>query len=461
MRCCLCTLSPLDYLSATKVFLTGNSYSLRAVRRKIQKFESKSWVLANEEEKPLLASKNYHQRNPILMKTLITTLLFGAVALVSYADNKSSDKTIVETAVAAGSFKTLAAALEAADLVETLNGKGSFTVLAPTDEAFAKLPKGTVEELLKPENKEKLQSILTFHVVPGQVALSDALKLGTAKTVQGETVKIGFSDGKVRVNNAALLSADLGASNGIIHVIDSVLLPPEPKNDIASVAKKAGQFNTLLAAVEAAGLTSALTGSNPVTVLAPTDAAFKALPKGTVESLLKPENRNKLTEILTLHVVKGSVSAGAALSAGSTKALSGGALNFGIEEGMFKVNGATIVKTDISCDNGVIHVIDAVLLPGKDDRSTTKHSSTSKMSPASLIENAIAKGVPAFNHGNPAKCAELYMDCAKALTMDNRIGHSARSMLTNVMNEAKKSSCSATQAWILRAGLDRTYMAVR
>lgn len=400
------------------------------------------------------------------MKLLIPTILLGAIALTSQADNQlsqSSDKTIVETAVAAGSFKTLAAALDAADLVDTLNGNGPFTVLAPTDDAFAKLPKGTVEDLLKPENREKLQSILKFHVIPGQVALPDALKLGKAKTVQGETVTIGFSEGNVQISNANLLTADLGASNGIIHVIDTVLLPPEPKNDIASVAKNAGQFNTLLAAVEAAGLTSALTGSDPVTVLAPTDAAFKALPKGTVESLLKPESRGKLTEILTLHVIDGSVSAGAALSAASAKSLSGETLNFGIQDGMFQVNGTTIVKTDIKCDNGVIHVIDAVLLPGKGTGSSnaSKHPGTTQMSPARLIESAIAKGVPAFNHGNPTKCAELYMTCAEALAKDSRLDHSTRNRLTQVVNDAKMSSCSTTQAWILRAGLDRTYMALR
>ncbi|MEM7012828.1 MAG: fasciclin domain-containing protein [Verrucomicrobiota bacterium] len=399
------------------------------------------------------------------MKISIPTLLLGAIALVSYAgdDRQSSEKTIVETAVAAGSFETLAAALDAADLVDTLNSEGPFTVFAPTDAAFARLPKGTVEELLLPENKEKLQSILKFHIVEGRVSLSDALKLGKAETVQSETVTIGFREGKVRINDAALQNADLEASNGIIHVIDSVLLPPEPKNDIASVAKQAGQFGTLLAAVEAAGLTSALNGSDPLTVLAPTDAAFKALPKGTVESLLKPENRSKLTEILTLHVIEGSVSAGTALNARSAKSLGDGSLKFEINEGLFQVNGATIVKTDIECDNGIIHVIDAVLLPAKEGVSprNAEHSATTQMSPAKRIESAIGKGVTVFNHGDHARCAQIYMACAEALTKDHSVGHSTRSMLTKIVNEARASSCSTSQAWILRGGLDHAYHAVR
>ena len=399
------------------------------------------------------------------MKLSIATLLFGAMTLVSHAGNhpsQSSGKTIVETAVSAGSFKTLVAALDAAGLVDSLNGKGPFTVFAPTDEAFASLPKGTVKELLKPENKEKLQSILKFHAVAGKVRLPDALKLGKAKTLQGESVTIEFLEGKVQVNDATLLNADLQASNGIIHVIDSVLLPPEPKNDIAAVAKKAGQFNTLLAAVEAAGLTSALTGSDSVTVLAPTDAAFKALPKGTVETLLKPENRDKLTEILTLHVVKGSVTAGTALNAGSAKSLSGGSLQFGILDGTFKVNDATIVKTDIKCENGIIHVIDAVLLPAAKTAKTGggKISTQSTMSPARLIESAIKKGVPTFNHGDHAGCAKIYMNCAQALTQHSGLDISTRNMLTKIVNKAKQTHCSSTRAWMLRYGLDHTYAAV-
>ena len=132
---------------------------------------------------------------------------------------------IVDTAVAAGNFKTLAAALKATDLIETLKGKGPFTVFAPTDKAFGKLPKGTVEELLKPENKEKLTSILTYHVVPGRVMAADVVKLSKAKTVQGSNVKIRVKDGKVYLDKALVTATDIKAGNGVIHVIDSVILP--------------------------------------------------------------------------------------------------------------------------------------------------------------------------------------------------------------------------------------------
>ncbi len=138
---------------------------------------------------------------------------------------RAAKKDIVDTALAAGSFKTLAAALGAGGLVETLKGKGPFTVFAPTDEAFAKLPKGTVEGLLKPENKDKLVKILTYHVVPGSVTAADVVKLASAETVEGSTVKITVAGGKVKVDGANVVKTDIHTSNGIIHVIDAVILP--------------------------------------------------------------------------------------------------------------------------------------------------------------------------------------------------------------------------------------------
>jgi len=136
-------------------------------------------------------------------------------------------KDIVDTAVAAGSFKTLAKALQAADLVDTLKGGGPFTVFAPTDEAFAKLPASALEDLLKPENKMKLKRILTYHVVPGRVSAAEVVKMNSAKTVSGDTIAITASGGTVTVDNARVVKTDIAASNGIIHVIDTVIIPTE------------------------------------------------------------------------------------------------------------------------------------------------------------------------------------------------------------------------------------------
>lgn len=149
------------------------------------------------------------------------------VGLAPFASAADKAKDIVETAVAAGNFKTLAAALKAADLVDALKGDGPFTVFAPTDEAFSKLPKGTLESLLKPENKSKLAAILKYHVVSGKVMAKDVVKLSEAKTLQGSAAKITVKDGNVSVDKALVTKTDIQTSNGVIHVIDSVILPSE------------------------------------------------------------------------------------------------------------------------------------------------------------------------------------------------------------------------------------------
>ena len=154
----------------------------------------------------------------IICSALLLALSFSSSAF-------AASKDIVDTAVAAGDFKTLAAALQAAGLVDTLKGAGPFTVFAPTDEAFAKLPAGTVEDLLKPENKQKLISILTYHVVAGDVMAKDVVKLHEAKTVNGQNVKINVDGGNVMVDNSNVTKTDIQCTNGVIHVIDTVLLP--------------------------------------------------------------------------------------------------------------------------------------------------------------------------------------------------------------------------------------------
>lgn len=163
------------------------------------------------------------------LTTVALSFLAAALALnaVPAKAEDAGQKDIVDTAVGAGSFKTLAAALKAADLVETLKGKGPFTVLAPTDDAFAKLPAGTVETLLKPENKAKLVKILTYHVIGAKAMAADVVKMTSAKTVQGSEVKITVADGKVKVDGANVIKTDIECSNGVIHVIDAVIMPKE------------------------------------------------------------------------------------------------------------------------------------------------------------------------------------------------------------------------------------------
>ncbi|HMN94901.1 MAG TPA: fasciclin domain-containing protein [Phycisphaerales bacterium] len=279
-------------------------------------------------------------------------------ALVSAGAVKELD--IVDTAVAAGEFRMLAAALAAAGLVETLKGEGPFTVFAPTDAAFAKLPKETIETLLAPEGKERLTAILTYHVVPGKVTAEKVVKLPAAETVNGQRVDIKVKDGVVMIDGAKVTTADIMASNGVIHVIDAVILPTD--QGVVEVAKERG-FSTLAAAIEAAGLVETLSGKGPFTVFAPTDAAFAKLPAGTVERLLKPENKADLTKVLKAHVVPGRVYSDKAVTLSTAKTAGGWMLPIAARDGKVLVGGATVTAVDVDARNGVIHVIDSVIIP--------------------------------------------------------------------------------------------------
>jgi uncharacterized surface protein with fasciclin (FAS1) repeats len=277
------------------------------------------------------------------------------------ATSACAGSDIVETALAAGSFKTLAAALQAGELVEALQGEGPFTVFAPTDEAFAKLPKNQLADLLKPENKALLQSILTYHVVPGNMPAKAVVASKNATTLNGQRIDFNVTDGGVTVDGANVVKTDIECSNGVIHVIDSIILPSTM--DVVETAVAAGSFKTLAAALSAAHLVEALQGNGPFTVFAPTDEAFAALPKGTVESLLEPQNREKLSAILTFHVIPGRVYSETVAAGHEFKTLQGKSFKTRMQDEAVFVNGARVVKADIETSNGVIHVIDSVLLP--------------------------------------------------------------------------------------------------
>ena len=313
------------------------------------------------------------------MFALLATLVLGACAPVATPvpeedpiptqlqepTSVPSPKSIVDIAIEDGRFTTLVAAVQAADLVETLQGEGPFTVFAPTDTAFEKLPAGTLDDLLKPENKQMLKDILLYHVVSGKVLASDVIKLTEAMTVLGKNVAVKVDGGKVFINDAEVVITDIEASNGIIHVIDTVILPPteEQAMDIVDTAVADGRFTTLVAAVQAAGLVDTLKGEGPFTVFAPTDDAFAKLPAGTIDELLKPENKQQLTNILLYHVMQGKVMANSVTDGLIADSALGTSLFFKLDMGNAYVNEAQIIVTDIEASNGVIHVIDTVILP--------------------------------------------------------------------------------------------------
>jgi uncharacterized surface protein with fasciclin (FAS1) repeats len=297
------------------------------------------------------------------MRTFIAGLLAVSISVgahASEATNQQSD--IVDTAVAAGQFKTLATALKAGGLVKALKGKGPFTVFAPTDEAFSKVPKKTLEMLLKPENKAKLAAILKYHVVSGKVTAKQVMTLKNATTLKGSSVAVQFDkkNKTVSIDGAKVVKADIVCSNGVIHVIDKVILP---RPDVVDTAVKAGSFKTLAAAAKAAGLVKALKGDGPFTIFAPTDEAFAKLPKGTVENLLLPENKDKLAAVLKYHVVAGNVLAADVVKLKKAKTLQGSEVKVRVDDGKVMIDNAQVIKADVLAGNGVIHVIDSVILP--------------------------------------------------------------------------------------------------
>lgn len=224
--------------------------------------------------------------------------------------------------------------------------------------------------------------------------------------------------------------------------------------DIVDTAVEAGSFKTLAAALTAADLVGALKGDGPFTVFAPTDEAFSKLPKGTVETLLKPENKQQLIDVLTYHVVKGNVPAVKVVSLSGATTLNGQQVDIKVEDGNVTVDKANVVKTDILCDNGVIHVIDSVILPPE------KHSA---VAPRKMIESAIAQGAALYNSGHAGECAKVYMSTAKnILKMDNNGMCSATTqVLETALVSTQHTSCVDTQAWTMRRALDVAYNDVR
>ena len=359
------------------------------------------------------------------MKSVRGLLMSGALVMLgttfAVAENPMvggaamfETKDIIDNAVNSADHTTLVAAVKAAGLVETLKTPGPFTVLAPTNDAFAALPAGTVESLLKPENKAMLVKILTCHVIAAKALSTDITSMAMADggihivdTVGGCKLQLKSEGGKVTITDetggvATVTIADVIQSNGVIHVIDKVLLPKAedsamaapmaddamagdfpmvggaamyPTKNIIENAVNSADHTTLVAAVKAAGFVDALSGAGPFTVFAPTHEAFAKLPTGTVDTLLKPENKDQLVKILTAHVVSGKFSAADLITKAKAnggrynlETLSGDGLTAVLRGKQLYIfdeaGGAALVTVaDVNQSNGVIHVVDDVLLP--------------------------------------------------------------------------------------------------
>lgn len=310
----------------------------------------------------------------MLRRKALVIATLSAAALISACGGSSTSEQvpaptpdIVALAQATPDLSILVEAVVSAGLVNTLKAAGPYTVFAPTNAAFAALLTElgvTKDQLLA--NKPLLTAVLTYHVLPAKVA-SSAIPFGKAiTTVQGSILKIDSVSGAVvitdgRNRTSKVVTADVAASNGVVHIVDKVILPAD--KNIVQTAQALPQFSILVEAVVAANLQGTLSGTGPFTVFAPTDAAFAKVDKATLAKLLLPENKAALVRVLTYHVVAGAVKAADVVKLTSAKTVEGNEVKITVTDGKVMVDNANVTATDVIASNGVIHIIDAVLLP--------------------------------------------------------------------------------------------------
>lgn len=288
-------------------------------------------------------------------KSMIKPSATPTAPMANYAEG-----TLLATAAKDGKFNTFVKAVEITGLTHELTGAGPYTIFAPTDEAFAKLGQEKLEKIMLPENRGMLKRVLMYHVVSGNVMAADVSKMTYGTTLNGQRFTVNAKNG-VMVDNSKVVTPDIKCSNGVLHVLDSVMMP-ETKN-VLEVAQASGKFNTFYKAVEAAGMNSTLESDGPFTILAPTDEAFAKLPAGTLENLLKPANKAQLVSLLGYHVIPTRVFADQAFKTTTFKTVQGTDVKFSNANNTPMVNNAKITGADIDANNGVIHVIDTVIMP--------------------------------------------------------------------------------------------------
>ncbi len=289
---------------------------------------------------------------------------------------------------------------------------------------------GKWEDSVIPIENFKLQAF-------GQLLPSESLKLADVESVGFTLADKKEGDFKLEIESIKAVREveTTAATNG--------------DGNIVEVAKAAGQFKTLLIAAATADMAGALSGDGPITVFAPTDEAFSKLPKGTVQELLMPENKAKLVAILKYHVIAGKVTLANALAAGEGQTLQGAKLSAKFEDGRVLINSAQLLKADIPASNGIIHVIDSVLLP--------PDSISKPLDPASLIELAITRGVPLFNDGDEAGCAAVYEITCESIRAHPQTSKKSRATLVEALSEIREENSARRKAWILRTALDTVY----
>jgi transforming growth factor-beta-induced protein len=404
---------------------------------------------------------------------------------VTLSDKKSGDFSIeirsiralgsidsqAATAGDAGTGNDLASVAKAAGLTTLLElvsaaklelPKGPVTIFAPTNKAFDGIPKKLLETLLKEESRDNLRQVLTFHIAPGKLSSADVLNARSLPSLCGQPLTVDAMAG--RIAGSGIVAVDVPFDGGIVHVIDKVMIPES--RSISEIAAEEKTLSTLVAAATSANLTRQLDNSSSEwTVFAPVNSAFAKLPEGTVDSLLERGNRRTLTTILGLHVVRGRIAARELLAKKQLTTLMGQPISTSLENGKLTVGGtAKIVQADIQAGNGVIHLIDTVLLPVKAEETATNSQETSTT--GNLTEEAkriyslaINRGAGLFNDGNIEACAAVYEIAIESMIgfAGDRLNEAAVARLLKSRDEVKSSDSWRTRAWAMRRALDDVY----
>ena len=375
------------------------------------------------------------------------------------APTKSGD---LATVAEAAGLTTLLALVKAAGL-ELAAGQ-SYTIFAPTNDAFAKLPAEKVKFLTSPAGKRTLQTVLKHHVL--NVPLDSAALLGrrAVQSLAGQSLAVDAE--ALSVAGAKIVAADVAFDGGVVHVVDAVLMPE--LRSLTELLAAQPNLSTLRTAVEAAGLGAQLGADNPGpwTVLAPSNEAFAALPAGALEALLA--DREQLVAVLAAHVIPSAIRRQEMLAQGSARTLSGQtSVNFALAQGAVTVSGAQILVADVPAANGVVHIIDKVLLPEAGPKAEAKVR-TGAAAPGDaaalrrVFELAIERGVPIFNAGEPAACAAIYEVAvvAAAALGQSSLPPQAVAQLQAALDEGSRQAVAAERAWIYRRAIDKVYGAL-
>ncbi len=362
-------------------------------------------------------------------------------------------KTLDAVAQAAG-LKTLMKLVSLAEI--DLPQDEKVTVFAPTDAAFAKLPAETIDFLISPNGRSTLQTILSYHIVPGEILSNKMLNTRSLLTLNGQSLDVGMDDG-LSISGSRLSMLDVPFAGGIIHVVDSVLIP-ESKS-ILEIASQTSELSTLFAALNAAGIGDQLgTVNGPWTVFAPINSAFTSLDDGVLEDLLKTKNRAELIDLLGLHVIPGRISSSELLANKSARSYFGNKIDFTLESGEFYVQGAKILSADIQASNGVIHLIESVITKNQttDASQTTPPSSSRNKEAVRLYNLAVGRGVELFNGGQQQACAYVYEVAIESMIALGSDTLDPRGVERLVMGLASGDSESdwTERAWVYRRALD-------